>query len=522
MPGDFTLKLNHTLDQRPGMFVGTSDEQGAGFAADAYARLRGIGVVLVTWGVGGLKVVNPTAQAWAESVPVVVIAGSPGLAEREGDPLLHHKVKSFDTGLRVMEDVTALAVELDDPETAPRIIAEAFAMARRESRPVYLEVPRDIVDMPAPPLPHDLPGPRDPDPATLEECLDDITARLGEAQRPAIISGVLVARLGLQADLDALARTTGLPVAETLLGKSSVGSDDDWFRGVYAGAISSSPEVRELIEGSDRVLVLGAYISDLNTGMFTAGIDRANTIISHQDITYVGTRGYEGVGVAHVMRGLVARHGAVAPTGQPAPKPRPPFTPTAGAPLGAAALFSALRAHAGPGHTVLADPGDSLFGSVGLQVEESGFVATAYYASLGFAVPGALGAGLARPDRRPFVIVGDGAFQMTGLELAGMARVGVHPIVVVVNNDGYGTERPMMEGAFNDIPRMRYSLFPEALGSGTGVRVDTEDGLDTALREALADATQLRLIEAVIPRDDISPMLSALTAELGKRVARKS
>ena len=117
VPGDFTLKLNRTLDQRPGMFVGTSDEQGAGFAADAYARLRGIGVVLVTWGVGGLKVVNPTAQAWAESVPVVVIAGSPGLAEREGDPLLHHKVKSFDTGLRVMEDVTALAVDLDDPDT---------------------------------------------------------------------------------------------------------------------------------------------------------------------------------------------------------------------------------------------------------------------------------------------------------------------------------------------------------------------------------------------------------------------
>ena len=110
---------------------------------------------------------------------------------------------------------------------------------------------------------------------------------------------------------------------------------------------------------------------------------------------------------------------------------------------------------------------------------------------------------------------------MTGLELAGMDRVGVHPIVVVVNNDGYGTERPMMDGAFNDIPRMRYSLFPEALGSGTGVRVDTEDGLDAALREALADATQLRLIEAVIPRDDISPMLSALTAELGKRVARQ-
>ena len=157
---------------------------------------------------------------------------------------------------------------------------------------------------------------------------------------------------------------------------------------------------------------------------------------------------------------------------------------------------------------------------MGLQVEESGFIATAYYASLGFAVPAALGAGLARPDRRPFVVVGDGAFQMTALELAQGSRVGVHPIVVVINNGGYGTERPMMDGAFNDIPGMRYHLFPEALGSGVGVRVDTEDGLQSALRDALADTSQLRLVEAVIPPNDISPNLASLTAELRKRVDR--
>ncbi len=520
MPGDFTLALNARLDRHPGLFVGTCDEQGAGFAADAYARLTGIGVVLVTWGVGGLKLVNSTAQAWAESVPVVVISGAPGIAEREGDPLLHHKVKDFGTQMRVMEDVTAMAVELRDPVTAPRMIAEAFATARRESRPVYLEIPRDVVGMPAPPLPDDLPGPPVTDPVTLAACLDDVVARLDEAERPAVISGVLVARLGLQADLDALARATGLPVAETLLGKSSVGSDDAWFKGVYAGALSSDHEVRALIEGADRVLVLGAYMSDLNTGMFTAGIDRAATIVAHQGITYVGTHGYEGVGVADLIRGLVALYGAGGPVAPHVPRPRPPFAPRPGAPLGADAVFRALHAHVGPGPTVLADPGDALFGSVALQVEESGFIATAYYASLGFAVPGALGAGLARPDRRPVVIVGDGAFHMTALELGGMARVGVHPVVVVINNQGYGTERPMMDGVFNDIPPMRYSRFPAALGSGTGVQVDTEDGFDAALIEALADTGRLRLVEAVIPRDDISPGLAALTAELRKRVTR--
>lgn len=519
VPGDFTLSLTKRLDDA-GMWVGTSDEQGAGFAADAYARLRGIGVVVVTWGVGGFKLVNSTAQAWAESVPVVVIAGAPGMAEREGDPLLHHKVKDFDTELKVMADVTALAIELTDPAEAPRQIAEAFATARRESRPVYIEIPRDVEPMPAGPVPQvDATAP-DPDPDTLAECLDDVMACLQQAERPAVISGVLVARLGLQQDLDALARATGLPVAETLLGKSSVGSDDAWFRGVYAGAASSSPEVRELIDSSDRVLVLGAYITDLNTGMFTTNIDRRETIISHQGITYVGTRGYDGVGVAHLMRGINARLGATDPGPQPAPLPRPPFTPTAGTPLSAGALFEALRSRLGPGHTVLAEAGDSLFGTADLRVEESGYLATAYYASLGFAVPAALGAGLARPDRRPVVVVGDGAFQMTGLELGGMARVGVHPVVVVINNDGYATERPMMLGGFNDVPRMRYAKFPDALGSGVGVRVDTEDAFVAALDEALADTGQLRLIEAVTPPDDISPQLRALTSELGKRVAK--
>ncbi|MBU6363700.1 MAG: alpha-keto acid decarboxylase family protein [Acidobacteria bacterium] len=519
MPGDFTLLLNHMLDQHPGFFVGTSDEQGAGFAADAYARLRGIGVVMATWGVGGLKLVNSTAQAWAESVPVVVICGSPGLGEREGDPLLHHKVKDFDTQMRVMQDVTEYAAYVHDPATAPGIIAEAFAIAARECRPVYLEIPRDVVGLPCGPLP-EVPPPADadPDPQVLEACLDDIQRELAAAERPAIISGVLVARLGLQAQLDALARTAGYPVAETLLGKSSVGSDDPWFKGVYAGAISSDPEVRQLIDDSDRVLVLGAYISDLNTGLFTTGIDRADSIISHQKITYVGVRGYDGVGVAHVVPGLVERLGATVPDRQPAPRARPPFTPSPGMPLSARALFETLRSRLGHGHTIIAEAGDSLFGSADLRPEESGFLATAYYASLGYAVPAALGAGLARPDRRPVVIVGDGAFQMTGLELGGMARVGVHPVVVVINNDGYATERPMMNGAFNDIPRMRYAMFPDALGSGMGVKVDTEDAFVAALDDALADASQLRLIEAVTPPDDISPQLRNLTTELGKRV----
>ena len=160
VPGDFVLSLNQRLEQRM-RFVGTSDEQGAGFAADAYARLRGIGCVVVTWGVGGLKVVNTTAQAWAENSPVVVVSGAPGISEQSDRAMLHHLVKSFDTQMRVMAEVTAMTVRLEDPSTAARDIAEAIATAQRQQKPVYIEIPRDIEGQLAPELP---PVPAEPGP----------------------------------------------------------------------------------------------------------------------------------------------------------------------------------------------------------------------------------------------------------------------------------------------------------------------------------------------------------------------
>ena len=515
IPGDFTLQLNKQVEDRM-QFVGTLDEQGAGFAADAYARLRGLGCVMVTWGVGGLKLVNSTAQAWAESSPVVVVSGAPGVAERADDPLLHHRVKGFDTQRRVMEQVTALAVELDDPASAPERIALAIATARRRQKPVYIEIPRDVVGMPAPPLP-DIPPDAPADAALVADAVGDALAVICAAQRPVIIAGIQVARLGLQAELDALARATGFPVAESLLGKSAVGSYDDWCIGVYAGALSTDA-VRERVESSDCVVVLGARLTDLNTGMFTVNVSQSQAILAHPEALTVHRRTYPGVGLRELMHALTEAFPEESPpVDHPAPHPKTTFTPTPGAPLGIASAFAAMRCRLGIGQTVIADPGDALFGAITLDTEESGFLACGYYASLGFATPAALGAGLARPDRRPVVIVGDGAFQMTGTEVAATARWGVHPVVIVLNNDGYGTERPMLEGGFNDIPALQYAALPQYLGFGVGVRADTEDGFDAALADALADPSQLRLVEAVIPRHDVSPVLKRLTDALGKR-----
>src|ERR671936_308650 len=148
IPGDYVLGFYDHLQRSTLRVVNTCDEQGAGFAADAYARVRGLGAVCITYCVGGLKIANPIAGAFAEKSPVVVISGAPGMKEREKNPLLHHKVRDFDTQKKVFEQLTIASTVLNDPQTAYQEIDRVLHAALRYKRPVYIELPRDLVAVP--------------------------------------------------------------------------------------------------------------------------------------------------------------------------------------------------------------------------------------------------------------------------------------------------------------------------------------------------------------------------------------
>ncbi len=155
VPGDFVLGFYHELIQSNKLkVINTCDEQGAAFAADTYARINGLGVVSVTYCVGGLKVVNAAAQAYAEKSPVVVISGAPGIKERRKNPLLHHKVRDFDTQQRIFEHITIDSALIDNPQTAAKDIDRVLSSAIRLKRPVYIELPRDKVSEPIYQDPH--------------------------------------------------------------------------------------------------------------------------------------------------------------------------------------------------------------------------------------------------------------------------------------------------------------------------------------------------------------------------------
>src|SRR5437879_6280637 len=148
IPGDYVLRFYDQLMRSKLRLINTGDEQGAGFAADAYARVNGLGAVCITYCVGGLKVANTTAEAFAEKSPVVVISGAPGIKEREKNPLLHHKVREFDTQKKVFEQLTIASTVLSDAQTAFQEIDRVLHAALRFKRPVYIELPRDLVSVP--------------------------------------------------------------------------------------------------------------------------------------------------------------------------------------------------------------------------------------------------------------------------------------------------------------------------------------------------------------------------------------
>lgn len=523
VPGDYVLGFYHQLSLSRLRLVNTCDEQGAGFAADAYARVRGLGAVCVTYCVGGLKLANTTAEAFAEKSPVVVISGAPGMKERERNPLLHHKVREFDTQRKVFEELTVAATVLSDPQTAFQEIDRVLHAALRYKRPVYIELPRDRVSVPGIPR-HKTPEIHErSDAGSLRAALAEAARMINGARQPVILADVEVHRFGLQDELLRLARQTNIPVAATVLGKSVIGEHHPFYLGVYEGAMGRE-EVRQYVESSDCVILLGAFMTDINLGIYTARLDPARSISATSEKLSIRYHSYEEVRFKDFVRGLLRlplrrrRLGRI-------PRPARIITrsarraPDSRRPLTVRRLFERLNAFLSDRTVVVADVGDPLFGAADLFIRKrTEFLSPAYYTSMGFAVPASIGAQLANPRLRPLVLVGDGAFQMTGMELATVARNRLNPIVVLFNNRGYGTERHMQDGPYNDLWPWQYHRVPEVLGAGRGFVVETEADLDRALLEAARWTRSFCLLEVRLAPLDRSPALDRLAARLARRL----
>jgi indolepyruvate decarboxylase len=313
---------------------------------------------------------------------------------------------------------------------------------------------------------------------------------------------------------------TNIPVAATVLGKSVIGEQHPAYLGIYEGAMGRD-DVRQYVEDSDCVIMLGAFMTDINLGVYTARLDPARSIYSTSEKFSIRYHVYEDVRFKDFMRGLLNLPLRRRASGRrPRPIPINAFQiRNKGMKLTVKRLFECLNLFLAADTVVVADVGDALFGAIDLFIRQrTEFLGPAYYASMGFAVPASIGVQMANPKLRPLVLVGDGAFQMTGMELATAARYQLNPVVIVLNNCGYGTERHMQDGPYNDVWPWHYSRLPEILGKGRGWVVETEEQLNRALLESQGWTDSFCLLDVRLPSLDRSPALERLAARLAKRI----
>ncbi len=522
IPGDYVLSLYKLIESSPIKHIGTTREDCAGFAADAYARINGIGAACVTYCVGGLNTVNAIACAYAERSPVVLLTGSPGLSERTRTPYLHHMVRDFSTQREVFERMTVAAVTLDDPLTAEREMDRAFAALLRYRRPIYIEIPRDMVHAPlaAGGRAQWLEEERS-DPAALEEAIGEVRTMLASAKRPAMLVGAEVGRFGLEDALGRLVERLNIPIASTLLGKSIIREDHPLYVGVYGGLIGRQ-EVQDFINDSDCLLILGSILSDVeDLDARSPLLSEGRTIHATADRVAIKHHRYESIKFEDFVQGLVSAPLPSFPLRTlPAHNVAVAAAPPRDSPITLAGLFRHLDTVLTEKTLVIADVGESLFAGADLHVRHRfEFLSPAYYTSMGFAVPAALGASFANPALRPIVLVGDGAFQMTGTELASCVRYGQAPIVIVLNNRGYSTEREILEGPFNDVHEWQYDRLCDVIGGGVGSKVRTQGDFEQQLAAAVADPGQLHLLNVLLDPADRSPGMMRLAHRLGNKLS---
>jgi TPP-dependent 2-oxoacid decarboxylase len=534
VPGDYTLALLDYLVSRPGLaWTGCANELNAGYAADGYARMRGIGALCTTFGVGELSAINAVAGSFAEHVPVVHIVGSPASGTQAAHRIVHHSLGDgiFGQFADMSQGITCAKAALTAGNAAAEI-DRVLAAVKSHRLPGYLLIPADVASAPATPPSAPLPSLDEPaDPDAVEGFT--VAARQLLATAPSladvvVLSGLLAHRFGAASDLARLLAAGPLTHATTLWGKSLVDESDPYFTGVYAGA-ASAQVTREAVEDAAVLITAGVQFTDLNSGFFTQKIDRRRTIEIGAGAASVGAAMFSPVPLRVAVQALTPLIAEMV-TRQPRPAARPapaagPLDPLpAGTPLSQETLWDSVARSLRPDDVILADQGTSFYGAATHRLPHGAtFIGQPLWASIGYTLPALLGACLASPQRRGILLIGDGAAQMTVQELSTIVHSGISATVIVVDNDGYTVERAIHgpEQPYNDIARWDWTNAPAFFGAGrdcAAVRVTTVGELDQTL--AAASASKLTLIQAVVPRMDVPELLEMIARAASKANAQ--
>jgi TPP-dependent 2-oxoacid decarboxylase len=524
VPGDFVLGFFNQILKSDVRYVGTCNELNAAYAADGYARIRGIGAFSSTYGVGELSAINGVAGAFAERVPVVVITGSPATIHFRTRPLLHHTLGDYQIPMKMYEKITVASTQLVSGETAPSEIDRVLLACLSHQQPVYISLPSDVVMMKCNrPNPFHFPTHPRSDQDALGEAVKETVRMLDKSQKPVVIGDVELIRFKLQTDFSRFLDKTCFPYVTMMLGKALLSEHHPQFIGLYEGD-RSRDYVRNRVESADCILKLGALMTDFNTGGFTTNLDDSKMISGNIGYVKIKHHYYENVHLHDFLLGLTEKLSRRDPASLDIQcahdgcvhRHSVPYQPDAPKPLTIKRFFDRMSHFIKDNSIVIAETGVSLFSAAEMLMPEGAtFIGQTFYGSIGYTVGATLGAGMAAQDRRVVLFVGDGSFQVTCQDLSTMIRNDLKPVIFLINNDGYTIERVIVDRSYNDLQSWHYHKLVDIFGGGLGLDVRTEGELENALDKA-ATTDDLVFIEIHTGRLDCPESLRSAGRSMAK------
>lgn len=527
VPGDYNLQFLDCVIAHDALgWVGCANELNAAYAADGYARIKGAGALLTTYGVGELSALNGVAGSYAEHVPVLHIVGAPCTGSQQRGELLHHTLGDgdFTHFARMSEQITCTQATLT-AENACHEIDRVLSEMLTHHRPGYLMLPADVAKAKATPPARRLTIEGPPaDENQLAGFREHAGQMLRSSRRVSLLADFLAQRYGLQDTLRAWVAKTPMACATMLMGKGLFDEQQRGFVGTYSG-IASAVSTREAIENADTIICVGTRFTDTITAGFTQHLPQERTIEIQPFAVRVGDHWFSRIPMDQALGVLMTLSSSLAAEWSMPACSAPEVACAASGPLTQENFWSTVQEQLRPGDIILADQGTAAFGVAALKLpSDATLLVQPLWGSIGFTLPAAYGAQTAASGRRVVLIVGDGAAQLTIQELGSMLRDKQNPLILLLNNEGYTVERAIHgpEQRYNDIALWDWNRLPEAFAPDVPSRcwrVTDTQGLEDAIADSVG-SDKLTLVEVMLPKMDIPDFLRAVTQALEERNSR--
>ncbi|WP_440682671.1 thiamine pyrophosphate-binding protein [Cysteiniphilum halobium] len=523
VPGDYVMSFLDYFEKKESdvTLCGTCNELNAGYAADAYARMNGYGMVTVTSGPGEMSLVNAIAGSYAENIPVLMIVGCPNEGLLESQLPIHHSLGNFispqfNTAFNLFTSATANITRHNTVEEIIRVVSSMI----KQKKPVYLNIPVNLFDMDVSEYVADVHFLGNIE----QKFMDNAVKKVTSANHPLLIIGNDVK--GSELVIKQFIENHNIPYVSTYASKGIIGEDHPLFCGIFAGNFST-PTTTDIVKKSDCVISIGTLYSDFTSGEFTSNnyIDKKTKIVINRNCYRVGKEYFAlNIDYDRCLENLFL-------TLNDKIKSFDQFKNEYFNHLNNDTTFNekltgdklthdkfwqfASQHILKENDIVIAEAGCSLFGMLPERIPKGvEFISQPKWSSIGYTLPAALGASVSKRNTRTVLFIGDGSFHLSAQELSTISALNLNVCIFIINNDGYTIEREIhgANAKYNDVPKWDHIQFAHSVGVRHTLKCENFDDLSEI--DAFLDKKGTKLVELLFDKRDKPKLLKSFAEAL--------